>query len=83
MQRLYLYISLHTLLVIDLMEPFVVSLAELLCYSGGFLSLVIAWRLFKMENLTFLNKMFLVYFSTDFVFATVETYFQFKLLRER
>ena len=65
------------------METFVVSLAELLCYSGGFLSLVIAWRLFKMENLTFLNKMFLVYFSTDFVFATVETYFQFKLLRER
>ena len=57
--------------------------AELACYSGAILSLVIAIKLLRMENLTFFNSMFLVYFSLDFIFGNIETYFHFKLWRDR
>ena len=57
--------------------------AELVCYSGAFLSLVIATRLLRMENLTFFNSMFLVYFTLDFIFGNIETYFHFKLWMDR
>ena len=57
--------------------------AGLVCYSGAFLSLVIATKLLRMENLTFFNSMFLVYFSLDFIFGNIETYFHFKLWMDR
>ena len=38
---------------------------------------------FRMETLTWINKMFLVYFCLDFLFGTIDTYFLFKLFRER
>ena len=57
--------------------------AELACYSGAILSLVIAIKLLRMENLTFFNSMFLVYFSLDFIFGNIETYFHFKLWKDR
>ena len=47
------------------------------------LSAVIVLRLVTMENLTWLNKMFLLYFSLDCVFGTVETFLFFKLHRDR
>ena len=58
-------------------------IAELGCYSGCALSALIAWRLLRMKNLTWVNKMFLVYFCIDAVFGSFETYFLFKLYRER
>ena len=57
--------------------------AALVCYRGAFLSLVIATKLLRMENLTFFNSMFLVYFSLDFIFGIIETYFHFKLWMDR
>ena len=57
--------------------------AELGCHAGAFLSLVIATKLLRMENITFVNKMFLVYFSADFLFGNIETYFLFKLWIDR
>ena len=57
--------------------------AELCCHAGAFLSLLIATKLLRMENLTFFNKMFLVYFSADFLFGKIETYFLFKLWIDR
>ena len=58
-------------------------ISEYTSYVGASLSGVIAWRLVKMENLTILNKMLLIYFSLDFVFGTAEAYFLSKLFRER
>ena len=57
--------------------------AELACHTGAFLSLVIATKLFRMEDLTFFNKMFLVYFLIDFVIGNMETYIHFKLWMDR
>ena len=57
--------------------------AEIACHSGAFLSLVIAIKLLRMENLTFFNSMFLVYFFLDFIFGNIETYFHFKLWKDR
>ena len=36
-----------------------------------------------MEKLTLINKMFLCYFCIDVVFSSIETYFLFKLYKER
>ena len=58
-------------------------ISDYVCYFGSSLSGVIAWRMVKMENLTILNKMLLIYFSLDFVFGTIETYLLSKLYRER
>ena len=57
-------------------------ISDYVCYFAS-LSGVIAWRMVKMENLTILNKMLLIYFSLDFVFGTIETYLLSKLHRER
>ena len=58
-------------------------ITEFGCYLGSILSAVIAVKLFRMETLTWINKMFLFYFCMDFVFGCLEAYFQFKLYRER
>ena len=58
-------------------------LAELGCYSGAVLSAVIAWRLFTMRSLTFINKMYLLYFTIDAAFGFLEAFYLFKLKRER
>ena len=58
-------------------------LAEVGCYSGALLSLLIAWRLFKIESLTFIIKMYLFYFTIDSIFGVLEAIFLFKLKRDR
>ena len=59
------------------------SICEWACYFGTSLSAIIAWRLFRMEKLTWINKMFLCYFCIDVIFSSIETYFLFKLYKER
>ena len=59
------------------------TICEWACYFGTSLSAIIAWRLFRMEKLTLINKMFLCYFCIDVVFSSIETYFLFKLYKER
>ena len=65
------------------MQLLTVGLGQVACYGGSCLSLVIAVKLLRMENLTFFNKMFLAYFLTDFVMGNIETYFHFKLWMDR
>ena len=59
------------------------SICKWACYFGTSLSAIIAWRLFRMEKLTLINKMFFWYFFCDVVFSSIETYFLFKLYKER
>ena len=59
------------------------NIAKVLCYLGSSLSALIALRLAKIEKLTFLNKMFFIYFILDFVFGSMESYLLFKVYRDR
>ena len=59
------------------------SLTELGCYCGAALSALIARRLLLMDQLTFINRILLLYFTIDAVMGLLETYFSFKLYRER
>ena len=60
-----------------------VSVLEALCYCGAASSAAIVWRLAIMHNLSWINKMFLLYFSIDCIFGILETFFLFKLNTER
>ena len=56
------------------------------CYSGSFFSCLIAMNLFKMghiRDLTFLNKMFLIYFTIESVVGWLDGSFLFRLIEER
>ena len=56
---------------------------ELLCYSGNFLSGMIARNILRMKQKTLINKMFLGYFSIDCVIGFINPFFLFKLYQER
>ena len=60
-----------------------VLVLEALCYCGAASSAAIVWRLAIMHNLSWINKMFLLYFSIDCIFGILETFFLFKLNTER
>ena len=64
------------------MIVFILAL-ELLCYSGNFLSGIIARNIHRMKHKTKINKMFLGYFIIDCVIGLINTFFLFKLYRER
>ena len=64
------------------MNVFILAL-ELLCYSGNFLSGIIARNIYRMEHKTKINKMFLGYFFIDCFIGLINTFFLFKLFRER
>ena len=64
------------------MNVFILAV-ELLCYTGNFLSGMIARNIYRMENKTKMNKMFLGYFLIDCVIGLIHPFFLFKLLRER
>ena len=59
------------------------ELGEFGCYLGSLVSAFIAFKLFKIERLTFVNQMFLVYFALDSIWGSAETFLLFKLQRER
>ena len=55
-------------------------------FAGNILSLMIVWCILRIGNplkLTFLNKMFLIYFSIDAIVGVTEIHFLFKLEEER
>ena len=64
------------------MNEYILAL-ELLCYSGNFLSGIIARNIYRMEHKTKINKMFLGYFLIDCVIGLIHPFFLFKLFRER
>ena len=57
--------------------------SEFVCYFGSLTALVIAYKLFRIEHLTFPNKMMVFFYSLDSMLGLLEAYFAFKLLRER
>ena len=52
-------------------------------YCGASIAATIAWKLGKMDKLTFINKMFLVYFAMDALMGFLETYYLSKIRRQR
>ena len=46
-------------------------------------AVVIAYKLCRIEHLTFLNKMMVFYYSLDSMLGILESYYAFKLMRER
>ena len=52
-------------------------------YGGPAAGVLIAYKLFKMESLTFLNKMFLFLFSVDSIFGFIQTFCLEKLQKEK
>ncbi len=56
---------------------------EMLCYSGNVLSGIIAFNLWRMQEKTYINKLFLLYFAIDCSIGMLEPYFLFKIEKER
>ena len=62
------------------------KLLKLPCYSGSFFSCLITMHLFKMgsvRDLTFLNKMFLIYFAIETIVGWEEGNHLIRLREER
>ena len=64
------------------MDVFIPAL-QFLCYSGNFLSGMIARNIYRMQQRTLFNKMFLIYFSIDCLIGMIHPNFLFQLFRER
>ena len=60
-----------------------ISFLDPLCILGPISSCIIAYKLFKMEYLNAINKMFLLYFSLDMVLGCIDTFYLLKLKNER
>ena len=59
------------------------EVTEAACYLGASLSALISHRILRMSEKTFINKMFLVYFTVDAIMGTVNTFLLFRVKRER
>ena len=59
------------------------EITQFLTIIGPFSSAIIAFKLFRMKKLNFINKMFLLYFSLDLIIGALEAYFLLKLHNER
>ena len=64
------------------MDVFIPAL-QFLCYSGNFFSGMIARNIYRMQQRTLFNKMFLIYFSIDCIIGMIHPVFLFQLFRER
>ena len=65
------------------MASLLIYALEMLCYSGNFLSGIIAWNIWRMQEKTHFNKVFMVYFAIDCLIGNIDPYFLFKLYKER
>ena len=59
------------------------EILEVSTFLGIVFSALIARNILRLQNKSFINKMFLFYFTTDFIMGMIETYLLFKLKRER
>ena len=53
------------------------------CHIGIALSFVIARNIYRMEEKSFISKMFLTYFAVDFVIGFLEKYFHLVVVNGR
>ena len=51
--------------------------------SGNVLSGIIAFNVWRIQEKSFINRMFFLYFAIDCVIGAADPYFLFKLFRER
>ena len=61
-------------------------MSEYGCYLSAVLSLVMAVKLFRIDKitkLTFINQMFLLYYSVDSVLGAHEAYYLFRIFDEQ
>ena len=66
-----------------LMTSLLTSVLEMLCMSGNVLSGIIAFNVWRIQEKSFINRMFFLYFAIDCVIGATDPYFLFKLFRER
>ena len=59
------------------------EMLEVVSYLGSVFSALIARNISRIKNKSFINKMFFFYFATDFIMGLIETFYLFKLKRER
>ena len=55
------------------------EVAEAACYFGASMSVLIAKRLYGIKEKTFINKLFLVYFTVDAIMGTLYTFLLFRV----
>ena len=65
------------------MTSVLIRALELLCYSGNILSGIIALNIWRIQEKTLFNKMFMVYFAIDCLIGVTDPYYLFKLYKER
>ena len=66
-----------------LMTSLLSSVLEMLCLSGNVLSGIIAFNVWRIQEKSFINRMFFLYFLIDCVIGATDPYFLFKIFRER
>ena len=59
------------------------EILKVAAYFGAGLSAIIARKTLIMKNRSFINNMFLFYFTADFIMGTIETYQLFQLKHDR
>ena len=65
------------------MASILIYALEMLCYSGNILSGIIALNIWRIQETTLINKMFMVYFAIDCWIGNIDPFFLFKLYKER
>ena len=65
------------------MTSILIYALEMLCYSGNILSGIIALNIWRIQEKTLFNKMFMVYFAIDCLVGVTDPYYLFKLYKER
>lgn len=65
------------------MKSVIIFTLEMLCYSGNIMSGIIASKIWRIQEKTLINKMFMVYFVIDCSIGAIDPYFLFKLFKER
>ena len=65
------------------MTSLLTSVLEMLCLSGNVLSGIIAFNVWRIQEKSFINRMFFLYFLIDCVIGATDPYFLFKIFRER
>ena len=65
-----------------IMNPGLLHVSGICFTIGQLIGIVIVWRLCRLESLSFLNKLYIIYFTVDVLAGTVEMYFLLKLVDE-
>ena len=65
-----------------MMHPDLMHISGVFFIFGQVVAVMIVWRLCRLESVSFLNKLFIIYFTVDILAGTAEMYFLLKLVDE-